>query len=431
MTGLANRTLFSELLARAVARERRHGRRFGVLFVDLDRFKIVNDSLGHDGGDELLKVVASRLVSSVRSSDVIARFGGDEFVLLVHELPNRQAASVIARHLLSLILKPATIGEKECRVTASIGIAIYPDDAEDANALLKRADMALYRAKDEGKNTFQFYSPDLGARSEEKIRIETCLRDALARNELSLHYQAKVDMKSGAIRGVEALLRWSHPELGSVSPTRFIPIAEECGLIVPIGHWAMINACAQSVAWMRQGLPPICMAVNLSPRQFLDPNLVHVIVGVLADTGIPPHLLELEITESVMSKDMDAALVKLTAIRDLGVRLAIDDFGTGYSSLSQLKRFPIDVLKIDRSFIKGIPSDKEDIAITEAILALAGSLGVRIVAEGVETVEQQTFLQRHDCHEMQGFYFSRPIPPEDFANLLRSQSTGSAVRAGK
>ena len=427
MTGLANRTLFSELLARAVARERRHARRFGVLFLDLDRFKIVNDSLGHDGGDSLLKVVASRLVSSVRSSDVIARFGGDEFVLLVHELPNRQAASVIARNLLSLILKPVTIGEQQCRVTASIGVAIYPDDADDATTLLKRADMALYRAKEEGKNTFQFYSPDLGARSEEKIRIETCLRDALARNELSLHYQAKVDMKTGAIRGVEALLRWSHPELGSVSPTRFIPIAEECGLIVPIGHWAMTSACAQSVAWMRQGLPPICMAVNLSPRQFLDPNLVNVVVGVLEETGIPPHLLELEITESVMSNDMDAALVKLTAIRNLGVRLAIDDFGTGYSSLSQLKRFPIDVLKIDRSFIKGIPSDKEDIAITEAILALAGSLGVRIVAEGVETVEQQAFLQRHDCHEMQGFFFSRPIPPDDFANLLRTQAGGAAA----
>jgi len=426
MTGLANRTLFSELLSRAVAREHRHHRRFAVLFIDLDRFKIVNDSLGHDGGDEVLKAVASRLCASVRSSDVIARFGGDEFVLLVHEIPDRPAASTIARHLLSLVLKPVTVGGQQCRVTASIGVAIFPDDAEDANALLKRADMALYRAKEEGKNTFQFYSPDLGARSEEKLKIETCLRDALAQNQLSLHYQAKVDMKTGAIRGVEALLRWSHPELGSVSPTRFIPIAEECGLIVPIGHWAMTSACAQSVAWLREGLPPICMAVNLSPRQFLDPNLVNVIRGLLEETGIQPHLLELEITESVMSHDMDSALEKLTAIRNLGVRLAIDDFGTGYSSLSQLKRFPIDVLKIDRSFIKGIPSDKEDIAITEAILALAGSLGVRIVAEGVETAEQQTFLQRHDCHEMQGFYFSRPIPPEDFARLLRSHTTSAA-----
>ena len=431
MTGLANRTLFSELLSRAVTRERRHHRRFAVLFIDLDRFKIVNDSLGHDGGDEVLKAVASRLGDSVRASDVIARFGGDEFVLLVHEIPDRFAASTIARNLLSLVLKPVTIGEQQCRVTASIGVAIYPDDADDANTLLKRADMALYRAKEEGKNTFQFYSPDLGARSEERLKIETCLRDALPQNQLALHYQAKVDMKTGQIRGVEALLRWSHPELGSVSPTRFIPIAEECGLIVPIGHWAFTSACAQSVAWLRQGLPPICMAVNLSPRQFLDPNLVNVIVGVLEETGIQPHLLELEITESVMSHDMDSALAKLTAIRNLGVRLAIDDFGTGYSSLSQLKRFPIDVLKIDRSFIKGIPSDKEDIAITEAILALAGSLGVRIVAEGVETLEQQTFLERHDCHEMQGFYFSRPIPPDDFARLLRSQSPGSDVRTGR
>jgi diguanylate cyclase (GGDEF)-like protein/PAS domain S-box-containing protein len=428
MTGLANRTLFSELLARAVARERRHRRKFAVLFLDLDRFKIVNDSLGHDGGDKLLKVVASRLGAGVRSSDVMARFGGDEFVLLAHEIPDRQTAAIVARHLLSLILKPVAIGEQQCRVTASIGIAVYPDDAADATTLLKRADMALYRAKEEGKNTFQFYSPDLGARSEERMRIETCLRDAVARNELSLHYQAKVDMKTGAIRGVEALLRWTHPELGSVSPTQFIPVAEECGLIVPLGQWAMTTACAQSVAWLREGLPPICMAVNLSPRQFLDPNLVAVVADVLARTGIQPHLLELEITESVMSHDMDAALAKLTAIRTLGVRLAIDDFGTGYSSLAQLKRFPIDVLKIDRSFIKGIPSDKEDIAITEAILALAGSLGVRIVAEGVETREQQAFLEQHDCDEMQGFYFSRPVPPDDFARLLRTQSTGSAGR---
>ena len=426
MTGLANRTLFSELLARAVAREKRHGRRFAVLFVDLDRFKIVNDSLGHDGGDQLLKAMASRFASSVRASDVIARFGGDEFVLLVHEIPDRHIASIVARNLLSVALKPVAIGEQQCRVTASIGIAMYPDDAEDATTLLKRADMALYRAKEEGKNTVHFYSPDLGARSEERMRIETCLRDAFARDELTLHYQAKVDIRTREIRGVEALLRWTHHELGSVSPTRFIPIAEECGLIVPLGRWALSAACAQCVAWLKEGLPPIRMAVNLSPRQFLDPNLLDVIHSVLDETGIPPNLLELEITESVMSHDMEAALAKLNAIRDLGVRLAIDDFGTGYSSLSQLKRFPIDVLKIDRSFIKGIPSDKEDIAITEAILALGSTLGVRIVAEGVETPEQQAFLRSHDCHEMQGFYFSQPIPPEDFAQLLRTHSPAAS-----
>ena len=424
LTGLANRTLFHELLMHASARERRYGRGFAVLFIDLDRFKIINDSLGHEGGDQLLKEMAARLKANVRESDVLARFGGDEFVLLANGVPDRASAAVVARNLLLLMLKPVRVAGQQCRVTASIGIAMYPDDAKDVNALMKHADMAMYRAKQEGKNGFQFYSPTIGAISEQRLQFETDLREAVVRDELSLHYQAKVDMRSGEIRGVEALMRWSHPQFGEVTPSQFIPIAEESGLIVPLGLWAMRTACAQTVAWLAEGLPPLCMAVNLSPRQFLDPGLVDSIRQVLDETGMPPTLLELEITESVMLHDIETAVRKLMEIRKLGVRLAVDDFGTGYSSLSQLKRFPIDALKIDRSFISGIPTDKDDMAITEAILSLGKTLGVTLVAEGVETIEQQTFLQRHACHEMQGFYFSRPIPPEQFAEFYRAHANG-------
>ena len=422
MTGLANRTLFNELIEHAVARERRENGRFAVLYIDLDRFKIINDTLGHEAGDHLLKDMASRLKANVRGSDVLARLGGDEFVLMATQVPDRPTAALIARKLLLLALKPVETGGQQCRVTASIGIAMFPDDATDATTLMKSADMAMYRAKEEGKNGFQFYSADIGAITEKRLRIETGLRNALLNDELSLHYQAKVSMRGGEIRGVEALLRWSHPEFGTLSPAQFIPVAEDSGLIVPIGHWVITTACTQAVAWLRQGLPPLCMAVNLSPVQFQEPNLVETLARVLKETGMPPELLELEITESVMLHDMEEAAARLTAIRDLGVRLAIDDFGTGYSSLSQLKRFPIDTVKIDRSFIRGIPTDKDDMAITEAILMLGRTLGVTIVAEGVETGEQEAFLSRHACHEMQGFYFSRPIPPEEFAAFYRSHS---------
>jgi diguanylate cyclase (GGDEF)-like protein/PAS domain S-box-containing protein len=429
MTGLANRALFNELLTRATARERRHGGRFAVLFIDLDRFKTVNDLLGHDAGDQLLKEIAARFNTNVRASDVLARFGGDEFALLVNDVADRQVAGQLARKLLLRALEPVQIADQQCRVTASIGIAMFPDDAHAADTLMKYADMAMYRAKEEGKNAFHFYSPDISAVSDQRLRIEAGLRDALARDEFSLHYQAKVDLLSREIRGVEALLRWSHPELGTVSPAQFIPIAEECGLIVPIGLWVVTAACTQAVDWLRQGLPPINVAVNLSPRQFQDQHLVDHIRRILEETGMPPAMLELEITESVMLNDIDAAVAKMNEIRDLGVRVAIDDFGTGYSSLSQLKRFPLDALKIDRSFIKGIPSDKDDMAITEAILTLGKTLGVKIVAEGVETDEQRAFLERHACNEMQGFHFSRPIPPEQFADFYRAHAEEAALAA--
>lgn len=420
MTALPNRAMFSQLLAHAVEQGRRYRRRFAVLFVDLDRFKIINDSLGHEAGDELLKVMARRLRESLRSSDIVARLGGDEFVLLVEELPDRQVAATVARNILSVVIRPVEILGQECRVTASIGISIYPDDAQDGKSLMKNADMAMYQAKEEGKNNYQFYSPDFSALTVERLVVETHLRRAMERNELALHYQAKVDFKTGEIRGVEALLRWSNEVLGSVPPARFIPIAEDCGLIVPIGRWAMRTACAQCATWLQQGLPPVCVAINISPRQFQDVNLLADIAQIIEETGIPPALLEFEITEGMIMHDIERAVENLRAMKDLGVRVAIDDFGTGYSSLSQLKRFPVDTLKVDRSFIRDIPGNTEDRAITEAIIAMGKSLGVVVVAEGVETAEQQTFLSGRACDEMQGFYFSKPSPPDVFADLLRS-----------
>jgi diguanylate cyclase (GGDEF)-like protein/PAS domain S-box-containing protein len=421
MTGLVNRTLFGEFLERAIARCHRPGRRFAVMFVDLDRFKVINDSLGHESGDALLKVIAARLRASLRTSDVVARFGGDEFVLLVEDVNDHTAVDVVTRNLLAAVLQPVQIAGQECRITASIGIALCPDDAQDAEALLKHADLAMYHAKEQGKNGFQYFSPTMEAQSTEQLLIETGLKGALQRHELSVHYQAKVNMQTGEIRGAEALLRWTHPELGIVSPTRFIPVAEECGLIIPIGRWALTTACAQAAEWHRLGLS-LCVAVNLSPRQFMDPELVSHVREALDHTGLPPTLLELEITESVMMRDRDAAVVTMTMIRDLGARVAIDDFGTGYSSLSHLKGFPFDTVKIDRSLIRGIPHSAADLAIAEAILTLATSMGVTVVAEGVETAEQQTFLSDRTCNEMQGFYFNRPLPSELFTQLLRTHT---------
>ena len=417
MTGLVNRTLFADFLARAIARCHRPNRGFAVFFVDLDRFKLINDSLGHESGDTFLRVIGSRLRDTLRSSDVVARFGGDEFVLLVEDLNDRQDAAVVARNLLAAVLQPVEIAGQECRVTASIGIALCPEDGVDAETLLKHADLAMYHAKEDGKNGFQCYSTGMGAQSTERVRLETSLIGALERHELSLEYQAKVDMRTGEIRGAEALLRWTHPDLGAVPPMRFIPVAEACGLIVPIGHWVLATACREAAEWVVRGVP-LCVAVNLSPRQFADPRLVDHVSRTLHETGLHPTLLEIEITEAVMIHDSGAALATMTALRDLGVRLAIDDFGTGYSSLAQLKALPIDTLKIDRSFVRDICRSKEDQAIADAILTIGTSLGLRVVAEGVETAEQQAFLSGRRCDEMQGFYFHRPLSAAQFADLL-------------
>jgi diguanylate cyclase (GGDEF)-like protein len=421
LTGLPNRAMFNEVLNVTIQTALRYQRMFAVMFIDLDRFKLINDSLGHDAGDQLLQEMSARLKNCLRASDVVARLGGDEFVVLVQELGEPDAIAAVARKILAAAMKPFALLGQECRVTASIGISMYPADAQDEPTLMKNADIAMYAAKEEGKNNFQFYSAEIQSQSLERLTLETCLRRALERNEFSLHYQAKVDLKTGSINGVEALLRWHSPELGQVSPAQLIPIAEETGLIVAIGKWVLKTACAQNMAWQRQGLPPVCMAVNLSARQFSDPFLLQDIADVLCDTGMQPRLLELEITEGMVIQHPGKAIKLLTAIKALGVRLAIDDFGTGYSSLGQLKQFPIDTLKVDRSFIHDIHHDGEDRAITEAIIAMGKTLSLTVVAEGVETIEQETFLREHACDEMQGYYFSKPVIADQFAELLRGQ----------
>jgi diguanylate cyclase (GGDEF)-like protein/PAS domain S-box-containing protein len=419
LTGLPNRLMFSQLLNQAIKSAHRYKRQFAVLFMDLDRFKIINDTMGHDAGDELLQEIAARLKNTLRAVDITARLGGDEFVILIDEVSDLGHVAIVAHKILNSIIKPLTITGQECRVTASIGISICPKDAEDEQSLMKNADMAMYLAKEEGKNNYQFYSEDIQSKSLERLSIEKNLRFALERNEFSLHYQAKLDFKTDVITGVEALLRWQNQYLGSVTPTQFISVAEETGLIVPIGRWVMRTACQQNVAWQREGLSPVCMAVNLSLRQLTDDNLIDDIRAALNDSGMAPGLLELEITESMVMHNPGRMISILAKIKSMGVRLAIDDFGTGYSSLAQIKHFPIDTLKVDRSFIRNIPQDAEDKAITEAIIAMGKTLSLTVVAEGVETQEQLNFLREHSCDEMQGYHFSKPIAPEQFADLLR------------
>lgn len=425
LTDLPNRDMFSELLRLAIESAKRYERRFALLFLDLDRFKVINDTLGHETGDMLLQEIAARLKHILRASDVVARLGGDEFVLLVQEAGEPGEVADVARRILATVAEPVVLAGQECRVTASIGICQYPQDADNEESLMKNADMAMYLAKEEGKNNFQFYSMEIRSQSLERLMLETKLRSALERNELSLHYQAKLDLKTNAITGVEALLRWHNPELGPVPPVQFIPVAEEIGLIVPIGKWVLKTACAQSVAWRRAGLPPLSMAVNLSARQFADENLLHDIAATLAETGMDPRQLEFEITEGMVIHNPARALKLLNAMKAMGVRLAIDDFGTGYSSLGQLKNFPIDTLKVDRSFIRDIPDDANDTAIAEAIIAMGKTLSLTVVAEGVETAEQAEFLRDHACDEMQGYYFSKPIEPEKFVELLQKSAAAS------
>ena len=419
LTALPNRSMFSEIVNLAIHSARRYHRAFAVLFVDLDRFKIINDTLGHEAGDDLLKEMAHRLKTTVRASDVVARLGGDEFVVLVQEVAEAKDVEIVARKLLAALMRPVLIDRQEYRVTASIGIAMFPSDGADEQALMKNADIAMYAAKEEGKNTHKFYSAEANVHSFERLALESGLRRGLEHNEFQLHYQPKVDLHTGRITGMEALVRWQHPELGMVPPGQFIPLAEESGLIVPLGRWVLKHACAQNVAWQRAGLPPLCISVNLSARQFADEDLLADIAGALEESGLRPEFLELELTESMVMRNPERALAVLEAVKRMGVRLAIDDFGVGYSSLTHLKRFPIDTLKVDRSFIRDIPQDPEDKAIAEAIIAMGKSLNLTVVAEGVETAEQHGFLREHACDEMQGYYFSKPVPGERFAELLR------------
>jgi diguanylate cyclase (GGDEF)-like protein len=422
LTKLPNREMFNELLRCAIEAARRHQRQFAVLFIDLDRFKVINDSLGHDAGDNLLVEIANRLRHTLRSSDVVARLGGDEFVVILEETAESHDVEGIARNLLLVLSQPLQLSGHECHTTASIGIAMYPSDGADVQTLTKNADMAMYLAKEDGKNGFRFFTSAVKIQSIERLTLESALRRALERDQFELHYQPKVDMATGQITGVEALLRWTHPDLGMLSPDQFVPLAEETGLIVPIGRWVLKEACAQNMAWQRRGLLPISMAVNLSPRQFVDEHLLQDIDEALAASGMSPVLLQLEVTESMVMRNVSRAVKVLDAIQSRGIRLAIDDFGTGYSSMSLMKQFPIDTIKIDRSFVRDLPKDSEDRAIAQAIINMGKALGMTVIAEGVETTEQQAFLHNHACDEMQGFLFSKPLPPWQVADLLRPAS---------
>ncbi len=419
LTRLPNRVMFNQLFEQSIKLAQRDNHKCAVLFIDLDRFKVINDSLGHAAGDTLLIEVARRLRDCVRDSDVVARLGGDEFVVMLDRISDRDQVAVVARNILAALLSPIILAGHECSTTGSVGIAVFPENGSDALTLTKNADIAMYLAKEEGKNDFRFFSSEIKPQSIERLMLEADLRHALELDQFMLHYQPKLDVQTGRITGLEALLRWVHPELGDLSPMQFISLAEETGLIIPIGLWVLKTACAQNMAWQRDGLPSISMAVNLSPRQFLDENLLRDIDEVLISTGMPAHQLQLEITESMVMQNVDRAVKLLDQIQSRGVRLAIDDFGTGYSSMALMKQFPIDTIKIDRSFVRDLENSSEDRAIAKAIISMGKALGLTVVAEGVETAEQDAFLRGQECDELQGYLFSRPIPAESIALLLR------------
>ncbi len=417
LTGLPNRVLLQDRLMQAAAFANRSGNPLWVMLIDLDRFKFVNDSLGHKAGDLLLKTVAQRLQDSVRESDTVARLSGDEFVAILTEYPDEALSLDVTQRIMQAVAQPVLLEGKEFFVTCSIGVAVYDPDGTPAQRLIEHADIAMYRAKKLGRNNTQFYQPAMNEEALERVRIETALRSALERDEFVLHYQPQVDLRSGRIVGMEALIRWQHPELGMVAPYRFIGLAEETGLIVPIGAWVLATACAQAKAWQDAGFGPLRVAVNLSPRQFGEPNLLASIAQVLEQTGLPPSCLDIELTEGLFMHDVALAVELLHKLKALGLALSIDDFGTGYSSFSYLRKFPIDVLKIDRSFVSDIGADDEA-AIVVSIIALAHNLKLRVIAEGVESEAQLDYLRRNGCDEIQGYYFSQPVPVAAFEQML-------------
>jgi diguanylate cyclase (GGDEF)-like protein len=424
LTGLPNRSMFSKLLNQSISEGRRYSRGVAVAFLDLDRFKQINDSLGHDAGDQLLKEVASRLRSCVRESDIVARLGGDEFVILLPELVPGASAATVAQKILTVVARPFTLIGQEFRITVSIGISSYPEDGADEQTLTKNADIAMYQAKAAGKNTFRFYASSQDVNSLERLTLEAALRHALARDEFRLFYQAKRDIASGRVTGMEALLRWQHPDLGLVEPSRFLQVAEASGLTVPIGKWVLRTACLQNIAWQEQGLAPLGMAVNLTACQFHDERLPQDLASILQSTGMDPSLLELEFTEGLLIQDVEATLRILTEIKSLNIRIAIDNFGTGYSTLATLQRFPLDTIKIDRSLIRDIKGPADETGLASAIIAIGKSLSATVVAQGVETRDQADFLRTHACDELQGFYFERPLPVLESTRLLFGQAQG-------
>jgi diguanylate cyclase (GGDEF)-like protein/PAS domain S-box-containing protein len=418
LTDLPNRVLLSERLSEAIALSSRYQRKLALLFMDLDRFKHINDSLGHVVGDRLLQSVARRIFTCVRSSDIVGRQGGDEFVVLLWEVRHTEDAALTAAKILEALRQPYHIDAHQLHITASIGIVAYPDDGTDADTLMKKADLALYHAKETGRDGYQFFTSDLSARAIERQSLESSLRHAIERQELVLHYQPKLNLATGAIIGAEALIRWCHPDRGLVSPAKFIAIAEDCGLIVPIGRWVLREACRQARAWQLAGQPSLCISTNVSPVELRTAGFVAAVRDVLRETGMEPHLLELELTETALIEDTRSVAEVLKELKDIGVLLALDDFGTGYSSLTHLQRFPIDALKIDQSFVRDLATDEDGTGIVTVMIGMGKSLHMQVVAEGVETREQLELLKEHGCPQAQGHYFSRAVPAEEFGRLL-------------
>ena len=420
LTGLPNRMLLNDRVSQAIALAPRHLKKVAVLFLDLDGFKYINDSLGHPTGDKLLQSIAKRLVNCVRRSDTVSRQGGDEFVVLLSEVERPEDPAIAARRLLQAVAEPHSIDQHDLHVTTSIGLSVYPNDGLDAETLIKNADTAMYQAKENGRQGYQFFKPAMNIRAVERQSIEESLRRALERQEFALHYQPKINLSTGEIAGAEALLRWTHPVRGPVSPAQFIPVAEDCGLIQPIGNWVLREACQQARVWLEAGLPLETMAVNISAVQLRDENFLDRIFAILRDTALNPKFLELELTESVLMKHAESTESILKTLRSRGVQIAVDDFGTGYSSLSYLRKFPIDALKIDQSFVRQITTAPDETTIVTAMISMGRSLKLQVVAEGVETQAEMAFLQAHQCDQAQGYYFSRPVPAQQFARLLRT-----------
>lgn len=420
LTGLPNRLLLKDRIDQAIATAPRHERQVAVLFLDLDGFKYINDSLGHPTGDKLLQSIAKRLVGCVRTSDTVSRQGGDEFVVLLTESKQWEDAVVVAERILKAVAQSHQIDSHDLHVTTSIGVSVYPDDGEDSETLIKNADIAMYQAKENGRNNYQFFKPAMNVRAVERQSIESSLRSALKNDEFVLRYQPKIDLQTGSITGAEALIRWNHPLRGELSPGHFVSIAEDSGLIRQIGRWVLREACQQARAWLDEGLPPISIAVNVSAAELSDETYVQRLYATLSETRMEPSSLELELTESILMKHAHSAAIILQALRKTGIQVSLDDFGTGYSSLSYLRDFPIDSVKIDQSFVNEVTSVLEDTSIVKAVIGMARSLGLRVVAEGVENRGQLEFLRSNACDEAQGYFFSRPVDPADFAELLRT-----------
>jgi diguanylate cyclase (GGDEF)-like protein len=431
LTGLPNRNLFQDRLTQAMALAKRNDWPMAVLFIDLDRFKLVNDTLGHGAGDKLLREAAERLRSCVRASDTVGRLGGDEFAAILSELGRPGDAGLVAQKIIDVFKRPFDLEGKETYVTASVGVTLYPTDSDSAETLVVNADAAMYRAKEQGRNNYQYFTRDMNERALQRVQMEIALRRALERDEFRLFYQPKADLLTGKICGFEALLRWQHPEKGMVLPGEFIPVLEETGLIVQAGEWVLRTACAQIKAWQKAGLKVPPVSVNLSARQFEQKNLKGTVRQILRDTKVDPSLIEFEITESLLMNDPERAARTLHSLKESGVRLSMDDFGTGYSSLGYLKRFPIDTLKIDRTFVRDISTDADDATLTRAIINLAQNLRLKVVAEGVETEAQLVFLSSNGCDEMQGYLFAKPANAEDCERMLREARKLAIPRTGR